>query len=168
MPLFFLRPVRCGDCSCRTLSEQVCPGARAQRRKRDESTRSSKSGRRCSCLMVESLPRTIRTAILRKVRPLIVRFRVGGSGRLVFSSSGDPIRATGTKVALRDSSLVSTLVSSMSGVAESLFATLFPSDCRLCGTPLANISRLPVCLPCLSEITAHRGWYLLGLRRAAC
>ena len=44
------------------------------------------------------------------------------------------------------------LVSSVSGVAESLFATLFPSDCRLCGTPLVNISRLPVCRPCLSEI----------------
>jgi ComF family protein len=47
---------------------------------------------------------------------------------------------------------VSTLVSSVSGAAESLFATLFPSDCRLCGTPLVNISRLPVCLACLSEI----------------
>ena len=44
------------------------------------------------------------------------------------------------------------LVSSVSGVGESLFATLFPSDCRLCGTPLVNISRLPVCPPCLSEI----------------
>ena len=52
---------------------------------------------------------------------------------------------------------MSTLVSSMSGVAESLFATLFPSDCRLCGTPLANISRLPVCLPCLSEIKPIEG-----------
>ena len=49
------------------------------------------------------------------------------------------------------------LVSSLSGVAESLFATLFPSDCRLCGTPLVNISRLPVCLPCLSEIHAIAG-----------
>lgn len=44
------------------------------------------------------------------------------------------------------------LVSSLSGVAESLFATLFPSDCRLCGAPLVNISRLPVCPPCLSDI----------------
>jgi len=43
------------------------------------------------------------------------------------------------------------LVSSVSGVAESLFATLFPSDCRLCGAPLVKISRLPVCRPCLSE-----------------
>lgn len=49
------------------------------------------------------------------------------------------------------------LVSSVSGVAESLFATLFPSDCRLCGTPLVNISRLPVCRPCLSEIRPIAG-----------
>lgn len=45
----------------------------------------------------------------------------------------------------------------MSPVAESLFATLFPSDCRLCHTPLVNISRLPVCLPCLAEIHAITG-----------
>ncbi len=75
----------------------------------------------------------------------------GERGRLVFSSSEDPIRATGTPVLTRDSSLVSMLVSSVSGVAESLFATLFPSDCRLCGAPLVKISRLPVCRPCLSE-----------------
>jgi ComF family protein len=47
---------------------------------------------------------------------------------------------------------VSILVSSLSGVAESLFATLFPSDCRLCSTPLINISRLPVCRACLSAM----------------
>jgi ComF family protein len=47
---------------------------------------------------------------------------------------------------------VSILVSSVSGVVESLFATLFPSDCRFCGTPLINISRLPVCKACLSDI----------------
>lgn len=76
----------------------------------------------------------------------------GERGRLVFSSSEDPIRATGTEVLTRDSSLLSTLVSSVSGVAESLFATLFPSDCRLCGTPLINISRLPVCRACLSNV----------------
>ena len=49
------------------------------------------------------------------------------------------------------------LVSSVSGVAESLFATLFPSDCRLCGTPLVNISRLPVCQACLSDIRPIAG-----------
>jgi ComF family protein len=37
-------------------------------------------------------------------------------------------------------------------VAQGLFAALFPSDCRLCGAPLENISRLPVCLVCLSAM----------------
>ncbi len=57
----------------------------------------------------------------------------------------------------RNGSLVSMLVASLSGVAESLFATLFPSDCRLCGSPLVNISRLPVCRPCLSDIRPIAG-----------
>lgn len=42
-------------------------------------------------------------------------------------------------------------------MAESLFATLFPSDCRLCGAPLINISRLPVCEDCLSAIRPIAG-----------
>ena len=41
------------------------------------------------------------------------------------------------------------MVSGAVVVAQSLFAALFPSDCRLCGTPLENISRLPVCRSCL-------------------
>jgi ComF family protein len=81
----------------------------------------------------------------------------GERGRLVFSSSEDPIRATGTQVLTRDNSLLSKLVSSVSGVAESLFATLFPSDCRLCGTPLVNISRLPVCRQCLADVRPIAG-----------
>jgi len=52
---------------------------------------------------------------------------------------------------------VSRLVSSLSSVAESLFATLFPSDCRLCGTPLVNLSRLPVYQPCLTNIQPITG-----------
>jgi ComF family protein len=34
-------------------------------------------------------------------------------------------------------------------VARGMFAALFPSDCRLCGAPLANISRLPVWVSCI-------------------
>jgi ComF family protein len=34
---------------------------------------------------------------------------------------------------------------------------LFPSECRICGLPLLNISRLPVCPECLAEIHAIRG-----------
>jgi ComF family protein len=45
----------------------------------------------------------------------------------------------------------------VSGVAESLFATLFPSDCRLCRAPLINISRLPVCEDCLSAMRPIAG-----------
>jgi ComF family protein len=52
---------------------------------------------------------------------------------------------------------VSILVSSVSVVAESLFATFFPSDCRICGAPLVNISRLPVCQPCLSDMRPIAG-----------
>ena len=88
----------------------------------------------------------------------VASFAVPGErGRLVFSSSEYPIRVTGTKVVTPDSSFLSMLVSSVSGVAESLFATLFPSDCRLCGVPLVNISRLPVCQPCLSEMRPITG-----------
>jgi ComF family protein len=34
---------------------------------------------------------------------------------------------------------------------------LFPSDCRICGTPLVNISRLPVCEECLGAIRPIAG-----------
>ena len=33
-----------------------------------------------------------------------------------------------------------------------MFAAVFPSDCRLCRAPLANLSRLPVCDQCLAKI----------------
>ena len=36
--------------------------------------------------------------------------------------------------------------------AESLFATLFPSDCRLCGAALTEVSRLPVCGGCVGSL----------------
>ncbi len=37
-------------------------------------------------------------------------------------------------------------------IAQGLFAALFPSDCRFCGAPLENISRLPVCPECIAAI----------------
>jgi ComF family protein len=37
-------------------------------------------------------------------------------------------------------------------VAQGLFASFFPSDCRLCDAPLVNISRLPVCPECISAM----------------
>jgi len=41
--------------------------------------------------------------------------------------------------------------------AESLFAVLFPSDCRICREPLTTISNLPVCHKCLGKIVALEG-----------
>ncbi len=76
-----------------------------------------------------------------------------GRGRIVFSSNRTPIRATETRVVAHDHPLVSWV----SGIAAGLFATLFPSDCRLCGTPLINISRLPVCERCLGAMRPITG-----------
>ncbi len=45
----------------------------------------------------------------------------------------------------------------MRRILEGLFSVLFPSDCRLCGFPLLNISRLPVCPECLHAIGPIRG-----------
>jgi ComF family protein len=39
---------------------------------------------------------------------------------------------------------------------QSVFSVLFPSDCKLCHTPLDNISRIPVCRECLAEIQPTR------------
>ena len=86
-------------------------------------------------------------------------------GRVVFSSSEDLTRAARAKVVAAESSFVSW----MTVAAEGLFATLFPSNCRLCGTPLVNISRLPVCKECLlsirpiqGRVCAHCGERLIG------
>ncbi len=42
-------------------------------------------------------------------------------------------------------------------LAASLFCVLFPADCRLCGEPLLNVSRLPACSECLEGISPIRG-----------
>ena len=42
-------------------------------------------------------------------------------------------------------------------LAESLFAVLFPGDCRICGAPLLRISRLPVCQECLDAMRPITG-----------
>jgi ComF family protein len=41
--------------------------------------------------------------------------------------------------------------------SSSLFAILFPSDCRICHAPLINIAALPVCEPCLAKIVPMEG-----------
>jgi len=42
-------------------------------------------------------------------------------------------------------------------ISEGLFSVLFPSDCRICGEPQLNISRLPVCPDCVAGIHPVRG-----------
>jgi ComF family protein len=41
--------------------------------------------------------------------------------------------------------------------AASLFNVIFPSCCRICLSPLTNISRLPVCVPCLEQMVPMDG-----------
>ncbi|MFB3815845.1 MAG: ComF family protein [Terriglobales bacterium] len=42
----------------------------------------------------------------------------------------------------------------LGAAAGTLFSTVFPSECRFCGAPLARITRIPVCNACLEDI--HR------------
>jgi ComF family protein len=77
-----------------------------------------------------------------------------GRGRLVFSSSKGSTRSP---LRTLQGSLLSPLTSGVHNIATALFATLFPSDCRLCASPLLNISRLPVCDDCLSSIRPLAG-----------
>ncbi|MGO8795097.1 MAG: ComF family protein [Candidatus Sulfotelmatobacter sp.] len=86
----------------------------------------------------------------------------------VFSSSEDRIRASQAKAAVASHSIASSQPG-WSGVANdgndgwthqlavSLFSVLFPSDCRICGTPLVKISRLPVCQECLDAMRPIAG-----------
>lgn len=41
--------------------------------------------------------------------------------------------------------------------AESLFSVLFPSNCRICQSPLTEISNLPVCRECLDSLVPLDG-----------
>lgn len=80
----------------------------------------------------------------------------GNTKEAVFSSSEDRIRASGASVqeagrsiALAESQANRSWVRS---AAESLFSVLVPSDCRICGEPILNISALPVCPSCLDQL----------------
>lgn len=85
----------------------------------------------------------------------------------VFSSSEDRIRAGGVSLAPPGHRIASGQLTRgaergwingnwVSRAAESVFV-LFPSDCRICGEPLLNISNLPVCPKCLASIHPIRG-----------
>ena len=45
----------------------------------------------------------------------------------------------------------------LSSSFSSLFNTVFPSDCRICGEPLTNVSRLPICSECVSSAKPIEG-----------
>jgi ComF family protein len=80
----------------------------------------------------------------------------------VFSSSEDRIRAGHASTAVAGQPIVSDRVFSSVGnlvqrAASSLFCVLFPSECRICGSPLLNVSRLPVCPECLWGIEPVHG-----------
>jgi len=80
----------------------------------------------------------------------------------VFSSSEDRIRAVQARTVVAGWPIVlergsQGLTRAFRRSAESLFSVLFPSDCRICGLPLLNISRLPVCPDCVNGISAVEG-----------
>ena len=73
--------------------------------------------------------------------------------RVVFSSSGDLTRDRShhhrDTLFRRRGTFVSNAVR---GALDSVATLLFPSDCRLCGLPLAISSHLPVCPECLDSV----------------
>ena len=86
-------------------------------------------------------------------------------GGWVFSSTGDiirrrvlpPERVQFGRLGLASRNLTHFAVSGATALAQGVFAAFFPSDCRLCGTPLTNISRLPVCQSCLLAMAPISG-----------
>ena len=80
----------------------------------------------------------------------------------VFSSSEDRIRTNHSAVEVSGAVFApdeawSNARAYARRAAESLFSVLFPSDCRICGLPLLNVSRLPVCPECLARIHPVEG-----------
>jgi len=81
--------------------------------------------------------------------------------RLVFSSTGvGPTREVlpgersvpGAGSGNQPSTTLSAVSAALRFSAESLFATLFPAECRICNSLLTNISRIPVCDFCRTRI----------------
>jgi len=53
--------------------------------------------------------------------------------------------------------VVRVLRSSATGALDSLTSVILPSDCRVCGLPLAGFTLLPVCESCWNELPAQAG-----------
>jgi ComF family protein len=88
----------------------------------------------------------------------------------VFSSTGFRIRAAQGQAADHDfakQGLANNLLAHhgftgfVERAAATLFFTIFPSDCRICGSPLIKVSRLPVCDPCLLALRPLKGSYCI-------
>ena len=80
----------------------------------------------------------------------------------VFSSSEDRVRAGQVTSAVAGPTIVSQgappgTATVWRRAAEGLYSVLFPSDCRVCGVPVLNASRLPVCPECLAGVHPIRG-----------
>jgi ComF family protein len=76
--------------------------------------------------------------------------------RVVFSSSGDLTRVSSPSRAAERAQGVG-IQQAFRAAAESLFAVLFPSDCRICHSALTKISPLPVCQTCLQQVAPLTG-----------
>jgi ComF family protein len=57
------------------------------------------------------------------------------------------------------SALLTNFGRSLLPLAERAFCGLFPDDCRVCGAPLHEISRIPVCSACLRQPTPFAADY---------
>jgi ComF family protein len=79
----------------------------------------------------------------------------------VFSSSstGFRIRAAQGQAADHLTSTGHRLAGFAERAAATLFFTFFPADCRICGSPLLTVSRLPVCQSCLTTLRPLLGSY---------
>jgi ComF family protein len=83
----------------------------------------------------------------------------------VFSSSSSGFRIRAAQGQAADYALAKAGVAKhgLAGLAEhvaaSLFFTFFPADCRICGSPLIQVSRLPVCRSCLLALRPLQGSY---------
>ena len=94
----------------------------------------------------------------------------------VFSSTGFRIRAAQGQAADHSLAKHGLAEHGFAGFAEcaaaTLFFTIFPADCRICGFPLLRVSRLPVCGTCLIALRPLKGSYCTvcgeALHRPAC
>ncbi len=148
-----LQPVRCGECFRRDYRLIFTTGARPAYQIRQRSCRAS-----TGYLDIETLPSGRDRRYTARVVHWPWQTVPAGAKEAVFSSSEDRTRASQASVAVAGlvlfrrrfrvclPPLISTTCARAGPrAAESLFSVLFPSDCRICGEPLLNISRLPVC-----------------------